>query len=62
MNFLEHDLIIVIVGIAFFLFTGLFAVLGFFHAVKNQKKQAIISFSIGFACIGIFIISLFFLM
>ncbi|WP_216829177.1 hypothetical protein [Alkalihalobacterium elongatum] len=56
---MDPAMMIVFLGIGFFLLTGLFGGLGFFFTMKANKRLAVIFFAIGFSCIAIFIISLF---
>ncbi|MFV8828291.1 hypothetical protein [Alkalihalobacterium sp. APHAB7] len=56
---MDPGMMIVLLGIGFFLLTGVFGGLGFFFIMKANKRLAAIFFAIGFSCIGIYIISLF---
>ncbi|OLO42499.1 hypothetical protein BTR23_00320 [Alkalihalophilus pseudofirmus] len=56
---MDPAIIIVLVGIGFFLLTGVFGGLGFYFIMKANKRLATTFFAIGFSCIAIFIITLF---
>ncbi|WP_026671837.1 hypothetical protein [Alkalihalobacterium bogoriense] len=56
---MNHDMILVIAGIALFFFTGLLGMAGIYCLMKQQMKKGIVFFSIGFICIIIFIVLFF---
>ncbi|WP_209122660.1 hypothetical protein [Alkalihalobacillus sp. BA299] len=56
---MDPAMVIVLLGIGFFLLTGVFGGLGFYFMMKVNKRLAATFFTIGFSCIAIFIITLF---
>ncbi|WP_017727952.1 hypothetical protein [Halalkalibacterium ligniniphilum] len=56
---MSSDIIVVLTAFGFFLLIGVFGAIGIYSVLHGKKQRAKWSFAIGFACIAVYLVSMF---